>query len=41
MNESLNEALDRLAKAVANYKEFVANSRSMQLAIEGLYEPLS
>jgi hypothetical protein len=36
MNESLSEALARLAKSVADYKAFVAGSHSQQLAIEGV-----
>lgn len=35
---SLDEALSRLNEAVAAYQNFVANSRSLQLAIEGVRE---
>jgi len=36
MSETLSEALDRLAKSIADYKAFVKTTRSYQLAIEGL-----
>jgi hypothetical protein len=38
MNTELTEAIERLLQAVADYKEFVNNSRSMQLAKEGARE---
>jgi hypothetical protein len=36
MNETLKETLDRLAKEIADYRKFVAGTRSQQLAIDGV-----
>jgi hypothetical protein len=38
-NRELTEALNRLMQSVTDYQKFVAGTRSMQLAVEGVRDP--
>jgi hypothetical protein len=40
MNESLTETLNRLAQSIADYRAFARTTRSHQLAVEGVRDPV-